>query len=197
MMRMLPIFATIDTDRDGALSSDEIENATKSLGKLDKNKDGKLDMSELRPDFDRRPGPPPREGDRGPREGERGPREGDRGPREGERGPREGERGPREGERGPREGERGPREGERGPREGERGPRERGGDASMLDRLLQLDQDDDGELSKDELAKLPERGRRLLESADQDDDGALSKDELKKMRERGEQMRRRRGQSDQ
>jgi caffeoyl-CoA O-methyltransferase len=39
----------LDTDRDGDLSSDEIEHATKALKKLDKNKDGKLSREELRP----------------------------------------------------------------------------------------------------------------------------------------------------
>jgi Ca2+-binding EF-hand superfamily protein len=154
MMRMLPIFATLDANSDGTISSDEINNATAALKKLDKNNDGKLDMMELRPDFAGRPGPP--------RDGERGPREGV------------------------------PRDGERGPRDGERGPRETAGsgDNPMLQRLMQLDSDDNGELSADELSKLPERGERLMQFADRDKDGALSKEELQSMKSRGEEMRR-------
>ncbi len=179
MMRMLPIFATLDANTDGTISTDEINNATAALKKLDKNNDGKLDMMELRPDFAGRPGPP-RDGDRGPRPGE---------PRDGERGPRED--GPRDSDRGPRD--RGPRDG--GPRDGERGPRETAGsgDNPMLQRLMQLDSDGNGELSADELTKLPERGERLMQFADRDKDGTLSKEELQSMKARGEEMRRGRG----
>jgi len=48
---MLPIFAALDADKDGEISSAEIENAAVALKTLDKNKDGKLDEDELRPDF--------------------------------------------------------------------------------------------------------------------------------------------------
>ena len=40
MMRNFPIFKALDTDEDGQLSQSEIENASKSILKLDKNGDG-------------------------------------------------------------------------------------------------------------------------------------------------------------
>lgn len=49
MLRMFPLFATLDADEDGELSSDEIANATVALKKLDQNSDGKLTADELRP----------------------------------------------------------------------------------------------------------------------------------------------------
>ncbi len=51
-----PVMAALDADKDGELSAEEIENATAALKKLDKNDDGKLDRTELRPQFDGRPG---------------------------------------------------------------------------------------------------------------------------------------------
>jgi Ca2+-binding EF-hand superfamily protein len=68
----------LDENKDGVLSSDEIENAGVALRKLDKNKDGKLSQAEMgRPRFGRgrfggfdRPG----RGLRRPRGGFRGPR---------------------------------------------------------------------------------------------------------------------------
>lgn len=50
-MLMLPIFITLDVNKDGELSKEEIENATAALQKLDKDKNGKLTQEELRPDF--------------------------------------------------------------------------------------------------------------------------------------------------
>lgn len=50
MLRNLPVFRTLDADEDGQLSASEIENASKSLLKLDKNGDGLLSAEELRPD---------------------------------------------------------------------------------------------------------------------------------------------------
>lgn len=50
LMKMLPIMVALDTDEDGVLSATEIENAPKSLLKLDKNGDGQLSLEELRPD---------------------------------------------------------------------------------------------------------------------------------------------------
>jgi len=49
MMRMLPLMQALDTDKNGELSSEEIENATASLKMLDKNNDDKLDQQELMP----------------------------------------------------------------------------------------------------------------------------------------------------
>lgn len=82
-MLMLPIFITLDVNKDGELSKEEIDNATVALQKLDKDKNGKLTEDELRPDFggfgrrdgDRRgPGGP---GGFGRGEGNRGSRGGD------------------------------------------------------------------------------------------------------------------------
>lgn len=50
MLRNLPIFRALDADEDGQLSAFEVENASKSLLKLDKNGDGVLSAEELRPD---------------------------------------------------------------------------------------------------------------------------------------------------
>ncbi|MCU0750392.1 MAG: hypothetical protein MUF13_12680 [Akkermansiaceae bacterium] len=60
-----PLMAALDTDKDGALSAEEIAAAPESLAKLDKNGDGKLDRGELFP--------PPPKGQRPPR----GQRQGD------------------------------------------------------------------------------------------------------------------------
>lgn len=50
MMRNLPIMKALDTDEDGQLSASEIENASKSLLKLDKNGDGAISPEEMRPE---------------------------------------------------------------------------------------------------------------------------------------------------
>jgi len=50
MMRNMPLFKALDTDEDGQLSASEIENASKSILKLDKNGAGVLSVEELRPD---------------------------------------------------------------------------------------------------------------------------------------------------
>lgn len=44
-----PIIAAFDTDKDGVISSEEIEYAVTSLKALDKNGDGKLTPDELMP----------------------------------------------------------------------------------------------------------------------------------------------------
>ncbi|QTA90648.1 EF-hand domain-containing protein [Desulfonema magnum] len=44
-----PLMRALDTDRDGQLSAEEIENATNILKTLDKNGDGILGRDELRP----------------------------------------------------------------------------------------------------------------------------------------------------
>ena len=51
-----PVMEAIDTNKDGALSADELKNASKALAALDKNKDGKIDQEEMRPQFDRAQG---------------------------------------------------------------------------------------------------------------------------------------------
>ena len=50
MLRNSPVFRALDSDEDGQLSASEIENAPKSLLKLDKNGDGILNADEMRPD---------------------------------------------------------------------------------------------------------------------------------------------------
>jgi Ca2+-binding EF-hand superfamily protein len=48
-----PVMSAIDTDNNGEVSAKEIENASKALATLDKNKDGKLTEDELRPEMGR------------------------------------------------------------------------------------------------------------------------------------------------
>ncbi|MEM9587783.1 MAG: hypothetical protein AAGA03_10930 [Planctomycetota bacterium] len=47
MMRMHPVFAVLDADQDGAISTAEMQNAAVALRKLDTNNDGKIAASEL------------------------------------------------------------------------------------------------------------------------------------------------------
>jgi len=63
----------IDKNKDGALTADELKNASKALAALDKNKDGKIDQEEMRPQFDRGQGG--REGLIRPGQGGQGGRE--------------------------------------------------------------------------------------------------------------------------
>lgn len=49
-----PVIAALDSDRDGTISAEEMENAPASLKSLDKNDDGELSPEELHPH-----GPPP------------------------------------------------------------------------------------------------------------------------------------------
>lgn len=51
MRRMDPVFNALDTNHDGVITGDEINNAASSLKALDKNQDGKLSEDELRPNF--------------------------------------------------------------------------------------------------------------------------------------------------
>ena len=77
---MSPLIVALDADKDGALSADEIANASKALLKLDKDGDGALSREELRP-----PRPPRPEGAEGGKRG--GDREG-KGGKGGKRPPR-------------------------------------------------------------------------------------------------------------
>ncbi len=51
LLRSLPVLIALDSNSDGVISKSEIENASKSLQSLDKNKDGQLTSDEMRPDF--------------------------------------------------------------------------------------------------------------------------------------------------
>jgi hypothetical protein len=46
---MAPLFAALDTNKDGTLDAEEIKNASAALAKLDKNGDGKITPDEMRP----------------------------------------------------------------------------------------------------------------------------------------------------
>jgi hypothetical protein len=48
---------------------------------------------------------------------------------------------------------------------------------------MQLDGDGNGELSQDELAKLPARAQEMVKRIDRNEDGALSKEELNQIGE--------------
>ena len=48
-MRMLPLMQALDLDKNAELSTEELKKAPTSLRGLDKNKDGKLVIEELRP----------------------------------------------------------------------------------------------------------------------------------------------------
>ena len=50
-MRMNPVLAALDADKDGTVSAAELSNATSALKALDKDNDGKLSAEELRPRF--------------------------------------------------------------------------------------------------------------------------------------------------
>ena len=51
MAQRLPLMMALDADKDGSISASEIENASKTSAKLDKDGDGALSPEELRPDF--------------------------------------------------------------------------------------------------------------------------------------------------
>ena len=58
MMRAMPIMAALDADKDGVISSEEIDNAVAALKSVDKNNDGKITEEEMRPSFPGRDGGP-------------------------------------------------------------------------------------------------------------------------------------------
>ncbi len=130
-----PVMEAIDTNKDGALSADELKNASKALAALDKNKDGKIDQVEMRPQFDRaqggRGGSDRGQGDRPggfrrPGQGGQGDRPGGfRRPSQGGQGDRPG--GFRRPGQGGRDGESRPGAPGAGGRDNPRGPREGGG----------------------------------------------------------------------
>jgi Ca2+-binding EF-hand superfamily protein len=63
---MSPVMSALDTDGDGEISAEEMQQASASLKKLDKNSDGKLTGDEIRPQFGGRGGPGGFGGGRGP-----------------------------------------------------------------------------------------------------------------------------------
>lgn len=111
-----PLLEAMDKDKDGSLSSEEIDNAVVALKTLDKNNDGKLDASEMRPNF------------QGPGPGGFGG-----------------------------------------------GGQNDAGVNQMVERLIAMDADKDGKLSKEEL---PERLQSMLTRADKNEDGFLDKTEI-------------------
>ena len=54
LLRSLPVLIALDSNADGVISELEIENASRALKTIDKNKDGQLTSDELRPDFSSR-----------------------------------------------------------------------------------------------------------------------------------------------
>jgi hypothetical protein len=60
-----PLIAALDTDKDGTLSKEELEDATDSLLELDKNEDGELSPQELFPHGPPPPPPPHKDGQEG------------------------------------------------------------------------------------------------------------------------------------
>lgn len=192
--RMAPLFERLGKSE---LTQDEFTQGGPPGGRSGQNPQGRRPEGAAAPESDRRPDQPRAEGNRGPDarrpEGERRPegdrREGDRGPDqprsengrrpEGDRGPDarrpEGERRP-DGDRGPEgrrpDGER--REGDRGP-EGRRPEGDRRPDGPRGPMIIRkLDKNNDGRVSKDELAKLVD----LFDELDTNHDGQLDPYEL-------------------
>lgn len=68
-----PLFEALDTDGDGVISAEELQNAAASLKKLDRDGDGKLTREEVRPQFGQFGGRPGEGGPGGFGRGEGGP----------------------------------------------------------------------------------------------------------------------------
>jgi len=152
MMKMFPVMAALDANKDGVISSEEIDGAVIALKKLDKDKNGKLEGPELMPDMAAMM--------RG-----RGGAGGFGGFGGGEGRPR------RPGEDGPGAGRGGEGQGGRG---GQRGPDV----AAFVDRMFGpdgIDENKDKKISKDEV---PDRMKEMFASADADKDGFMSRAEV-------------------
>ena len=61
MMRMDPLLSAIDADKNGIISSSELQNSAAALRALDKDNDGQLSGSEIRPAFNGRDGRGPKQ----------------------------------------------------------------------------------------------------------------------------------------
>ncbi|XZE56370.1 hypothetical protein SH139x_002478 [Planctomycetaceae bacterium SH139] len=152
-----PWLAIFDIDSDGEISADEIKDATASLLKLDRNRDGRLTGDELRPGGG--PGAQGRPGG-GPGSGQQ---------MQGQRGQRGGPGGARQGS-----GNAGGFGG-RGPGSGGRGGDPAQGDAAFAAQVLTLDANKDGLMTLDEL---PGHMHEAFEIADADKNGSLNEKEM-------------------
>ncbi len=166
----LRLMEVLDENKDGVLSSNEIENSGVALRKLDKNKDGKLSQAEIgRPRFGRgRFG-----GFDGPGRGLRRPGRGFGRPGGGFRGQGRGLGGQGDGFRGPRGR---PRPGSDSIGAPPARPDLRRINVESL--LAQFDKNKDVKLQKDEL---PGFLRKRFSPADADGDGAITKQEFEKL----------------
>ena len=149
-----PWVAIFDANNDGELSETEIKNATASLLKLDRNKDGKIGGDELRP-----AGSAGMDGPRGPVGGRGGAPGGGRGPA--------GSRGPGGGGQ--------PGGGGRPGGGGGRGGDPAQADAAFAAQVMSLDSNQDGLIARSEL---PEHMHEAFEIADADKNGSLNEKEL-------------------
>jgi len=149
MMMPPPLIETLDANKDGTISSDEIANASTALKSLDKNNDGQITGDELRTPRPESPGPGP--------DGER-------------RGPR-----PDDKRKGPPPGERGLKPGGPGP-DGAGSERERRGFHMPPPPVIAaLDANHDKTISADEIAN----ASTALKTLDKNGDGQLTKEELR------------------
>jgi len=69
MQAMNPLWAALDINKDGTIDDYEMKNAEESLKALDKNKDGKITIDEIRPVFPQGQGPGQGRGQGGPGRG--------------------------------------------------------------------------------------------------------------------------------
>ena len=147
-----PLLRVFDADGDGELSTEEINGAVQKLEKLDRNSDGRLTAEELRPQG----------------RGQGGPRGGGRQQRDGMQRGRNGQQqgGGRRGQSG------GGRPGGNG---GGRGGDPAQADALFVQQIMELDQNKDNAISRDEL---PEHMHEALDASDSDKDGKANGKEL-------------------
>lgn len=183
-MPPLPILTALDADGDGEISTEEMNAAADALKSLDKDKDGKLVLDEIRPDFARRMREAwaGRGGDRGPDEARHHPRrhghdtaaededsDDRRAGRDDDDDDDDGDRQPQKRRHGKHHGpghRRGPEGGPRPPREGFDGPPHRGfgpppgfgppSPEEFLERAMKFDKNQDGQLNRDELRAMAE-----------------------------------------